>query len=280
MITLSAIPTWSDLPDTAFAIDQPVYASKIQQLAHNAKFAMARREVFVGAFTNGQTVAAPMSPIDGYQYSYGEITFFWSRRLSYNLSTGKPSGSGLILEFSDSVSNVGVVSMQTNYYVDGGAETYTNDGQLIVWLFCQRNSGLRLGAVPAFSDVDDASLAGGQAAIATTLEQLNKNVRYAAVRKEFFIGSYYNGQTVAQPVSPADGYTYQRSELIYKPSMVSSNNSSGARSASGTMRQYSCAVDPATGRVSSFVAYYVFGGAWTGTTDGKILVLTIGVRNK
>jgi len=39
--------------------------------------------------------------------------------------------------------------------------------------------------------------------------------KFAAVRTEEFWGYYKNGETVALPVSPADGYAYAREELRY-----------------------------------------------------------------
>ncbi len=286
MITLSAIPTYVDIPDTDFAVDQPVKASTLTQMAHNAKFAMVRREVFVGLFTNGETVAAPVSPIDGYQYSYAEITFWWTRNFSYDAALKKPSGSGCIYRWDDSVSSAGVVSTQTQYYVDGGADTVTNDGQLLVVLLCQRNAALKFTAVPTWADVEDADLGRGAALLASNLQQINDNIRYACVRKEFFVQTLYNGQTVALPVSPVDGYAYQMSELIFQPSMTWTVAQSGSASGGGCIRAFGCVVGgmpgvttpAAAGDVASFVNYYINGGAYTPSTDGHVLVLIVATR--
>lgn len=406
MISLNAIPSYVDVADSTFAVDQPLKASTMTQLAHNAKFAMCRREVFQCTATNGQTIPAPVSPIDGYQYSYSEVTFWWTRQNSYSQATQKPSGGGCILSWADSVSSVGVVSVETNYFIDGGADTPTNDGELCVFLLCQRNAGLRFGSVPTWADVEDADFGGGQAVLASNLLQLNKNIRYACVRKEFFVQTLYNGQSIAPCVSPVDGYTYQlefqpaiaapsapalsqvpsqdgstpaqtiyvkvtlvnpagettpsaesslavtagnvlevaspaaagnataynvyaasatgaevlqnaspvplgtpwlmpssglvrgvtlptanttaMSEMHFLPSMISSLPASGHTSGSGTARQFGVVIggmpgvsNPATfGQVSSFVNYYVNGGAYTPTGDGTILVLIVCTRQR
>jgi len=280
MITLAAQPAFQDIADATWATDQPLYASKLIQLARNAKFGMVRRETFIGLFPNGQTVAAPVSPIDGYQYSYAEISFWWSRQDSRPAGGGRPTAPGTIQQWVDSVSAAGVVSTSTQYYVDGGQATATADGRLMVAALCQRNSTLHLGAVPAWVDVDDSKFGGGSAALASALLQLNKNVRFAAVRKEFFVAQYTNGQTVPLPTSSVDGYTYARGELLYLPSLTSTLSGGGTRSGGGTIRQFGCSVAPTTGVVATFVNYYINEGAYTPTTDGKALVLTVGVRNR
>jgi len=288
MISLAAIPSFVDIPDSTFAVDQPVKASTMTQLAHNAKFAMVRREVIAGVYTHGETIAAPKSGIDGYQYSYDEVTFWWCRDFSYSPATKLPSGGGCILSWADSVSSVGLVSCQTNYFIDGGDDTPTNDGQLFVLMLCQRNASLHFAAVPTWADVEDADISGGEAALATVLGQMNTNVRYGCVRKEFFVQTLYNGQTVALPTSPVDGYTYARNELQYLPAMISSLPASGHTSGSGDAKQFGCCVGgmpsittPATaGQVSCYVQYQVNGGVYTPTNDGTILVLVIATRSQ
>src|SRR6185437_13470903 len=166
----------------------------------------------VCAAVNGDTIPAPISPIDGYQYPYSEVQFWWSRTASFDTATKLPSGGGCILSWADNVSATGVVSIATNYFIDGGADTPTTDGGLLVVLLCQRDSSLHFAAVPTWADVEDADLAGGEAVLASILQQMNDNTRYAAVRKEFFVQKLYDGQTITAPVSPVDGYAYR---LVY-----------------------------------------------------------------
>lgn len=280
MIQFAAQPQFVDVPDSSFAVDQPAFAATMLQLAHNAKFACVRREVWCGLYSHGQTFPLPISSIDGYQYSYPEITFWWSRHLSGAPPNNKPSGAGDILQWVDSVSADGLVSCDLQYYIDGGQDTPTHDGELMVWAFCQRNAALKLSAIPAFDDVIDSQLAGSSAALASVLEQLNKNIRFAVVRKEFFVGTYGNGAVIPAPVSPVDGYTYQPRELIYVPSLTATLNGGGSRDGGGCIHDFSCSVNPATGVVSSAVNYYVNGGAYGPSNDGQVLVLTIGVRSR
>ncbi len=242
MISLSAIPSYVEPAAADLAVDSPVYASLLTQLSHNAKFAMVRREVFQCIATNGDTIAAPKSPIDGYQYSYAEITFWWTRAYSYSPSTSKPSGSGCVFQWTDSVSSAGVVSVSTNYFIDGGADTPTNDGELVVFMLCQRNSTLKFTAVPTWSDVEDADLAGGQALLASNLAQMAANIRYACVRKEFFVETLQNGQSITPPTSPVDGYVYQGQ--IAAPAAPTLSQVAGGTLAAATYYAVVTLVDP------------------------------------
>lgn len=75
-LTFSAIPGFFDLADSAIAGNQPLTDDSLQKISHNAKFATVRCEIiFMGFYTGGNTVAPPVSPVDGYQYSQGECMF-------------------------------------------------------------------------------------------------------------------------------------------------------------------------------------------------------------
>src|SRR5579875_2738055 len=75
-LTFTAIPGFFDLADSAIAGNQPLTDDSLQKISHNAKFAAVRCEViFMGFYANGNTVPAPVSPVDGYVYSRAECVF-------------------------------------------------------------------------------------------------------------------------------------------------------------------------------------------------------------
>jgi hypothetical protein len=150
---------------------------------------------------------------------------------------------------------------------------------------------LILGTQPGFTDVADSAFNGGGAASAANLKSVNANAKFAVVRQEVFWGFYKHGETVALPISPADGYQYQRSELNYLWSCywsaaapASALNGTqqvptrGSTSGQGTLLQFGFFVDQNTGVVSTEVDYYK--SQQMNTHDGILLVITIATRDK
>lgn len=147
---------------------------------------------------------------------------------------------------------------------------------------------LTLSAVPGFSEIPDTSFAAGATASDSDMKTLNGDAKFAAVRNEQFWGYYRNGETVALPVSPADGYAYARNELICMWSWywtgaatgacngTQSAPPKGATSGGGTMLQSGANVDQTTGSVSTQVSY--FDGHQHDTNDGILLVVTFAQR--
>ncbi len=77
-LTMSTIPGFSDLADSAIAGGQPLTDNSILAISHNAKFGAVRSEViFMGFYTTGNTVPTPTSPVDGYAYGQAEISYCW-----------------------------------------------------------------------------------------------------------------------------------------------------------------------------------------------------------
>lgn len=76
-------------------------------------------------------------------------------------------------------------------------------------------SGLTFNGIHGFADVADSVFAAEQLARGSQLAKIADNAAFGMVRLEVFAGSYSHGQTVSLPVSPVDGYNYQRSELLY-----------------------------------------------------------------
>jgi hypothetical protein len=143
---------------------------------------------------------------------------------------------------------------------------------------------LTLQSIPGFAEIPDASFAAGAAVGDTTMKSLNAAAKFAAVRNEQFWGYYKNGEQVALPVSPVDGYQYARNELVYSWSWYASEAAVGAcsgthtpppkgsTSGQGTLLQMEALVDQSNGNVTTKVSYYKT--SQTDTTDGILLVIT------
>lgn len=147
---------------------------------------------------------------------------------------------------------------------------------------------LTLTAQPGFTELADTTFDAGNPATDVVMKQLNADAKFAAVRCEQFWGYYANGETVTLPVSAADGYAYQRSELLYTHSWYWSGAATGpcagtqtppprgATSGQGTLLQLGADVNQLTGVVSTNVSYYKT--SQTDTNDGILLVVVLALR--
>lgn len=152
-LTMNSQPGFSDLPDAALAQDAPVTDDMLVKMSHNAKFSTVRCEyIFMGFYKHGDTIPLPVSPVDGYAYSRSEIlydfTLYSTRAAAAGFVSGQATPPGIapnqaanILYFvCDIDDSTGVVTIDMNYYKQGGAETDTNDGIVKVFAVCQRLS--------------------------------------------------------------------------------------------------------------------------------------------
>lgn len=151
-------------------------------------------------------------------------------------------------------------------------------------------AGLTLTTQPGFTEIADASFASGAAASDAVFKSLNADAKFAAVRNEQFYGYYANGETVVLPESPADGYQYSRSELLYSFGWywtgapggpcggTMTPPARGATSGQGQMLQMGANVDQTTGVVSTAVSY--FKSSEQDTNDGILLVITHAQRSR
>jgi hypothetical protein len=73
----------------------------------------------------------------------------------------------------------------------------------------------KLTKIPGFADLPDRVLEAEQPALGMLISRISGNASFGMVRPEVFVGRYKDGETVNLPVSDVDGYTYQRSELMY-----------------------------------------------------------------
>ena len=86
-------------------------------------------------------------------------------------------------------------------------------------------SQLNFSTIPAFFDIADSVLAGGQPLTDDAILKISHNAKFAAVHTEvIFMGYYQSGDTVPVPMSSVDGYTYSRAECMYVPVLVSSRS--------------------------------------------------------
>ncbi|HLI33441.1 MAG TPA: hypothetical protein VKW70_00230 [Terriglobia bacterium] len=152
-LTFTAIPGFFDLADSAIAGNQPLTDDSLQKISHNAKFAAVRCEIiFMGFYTNGNTVPTPVSPVDGYAYSRAECLFipvfvstrqpapgFVPGQASFPALANADSYQGSLvaapyeLDINDAT---GVVACS----VYGSANGAQNQGTVKVYAICQRSS--------------------------------------------------------------------------------------------------------------------------------------------
>jgi hypothetical protein len=150
---------------------------------------------------------------------------------------------------------------------------------------------LTLGTQPGFTEIADSTFDVGNPVTDTAMKAMNGAAKFGAVRNEQFYGYYCNGETVLLPVSPADGYQYSRSELLYSFSTYYSGAgpsggcngtqtapAGGNTSGAGQMLFFTANVDQASGLVETQVAYYK--SAQQNTTDGVLLVITHAQRSR
>jgi hypothetical protein len=154
-------------------------------------------------------------------------------------------------------------------------------------------STLILTSQPGFTEIPDTTFDAGNPVTAADMKAMNAAVKFGVVRTEEFWGFYKHGETVALPVSPADGYEYERAELLYSWGIYSSaappgtalNGTQtaptrGVNSGAGQVLGFGFYVDQETGAVACDVAYYVYNGAQTNTNDGILLVITHAKRQR
>ena len=152
-LTLSSIPGFFDIADSALAGNQPLTDDTLLKMSHNAKFAAVRSETFfMGFFQPGDTVPAPVSPVDGYVYGRAECLYipilassrspaagFVAGQKNFPVLASSESGQGSLtivpyqLDINDST---GVVTSQI-YWSGSGAE---NQGSVKVYCIALRSS--------------------------------------------------------------------------------------------------------------------------------------------
>ena len=140
--------------------------------------------------------------------------------------------------------------------------------------------GITLQTPPGFSPVDETKLIAGDIIHAITVDQISLNGEFGMVRPEFFYTIQVDGDTVPLPVSPIDGYNYEQDELyyLYTP-LTTFNPQSNWPSGNGILFYCQWNVDQETGIVTCKEFYHPDGNTpVNGTSDGQLVVLTVGQR--
>ncbi|HEV2380341.1 MAG TPA: hypothetical protein VG206_11165 [Terriglobia bacterium] len=152
-LTMSVIPGFFDIADSALAGGQPLTDDSILKISHNAKFAVVRNEIiYMGFYASGNTVPTPTSPVDGYSYQRSECAFipifassrqpaagFVPGQASFPILANNDLGSGTIvvvpyeLDVNDST---GLVTCQV--YFSGNAAQ--NQGTVKVYCIAMRST--------------------------------------------------------------------------------------------------------------------------------------------
>lgn len=147
-ILVAAKPGFQGDMSPSIAVDAPWQQCLAQKLNVGAKFSVLRNEVmYMGEFINGQTVPLPVSPADGYQYSYPECLFFpsWRWTTAGNNYTAPNINFGQLQRMQMSVSSVGLCAVRidmkgaddtifTNVVSQGGSPF----GRIAVHALCSR----------------------------------------------------------------------------------------------------------------------------------------------
>ena len=280
VISLSAVPAWTDLADTAFDTDSVWRTDRLSQLNANAKRGIVQAELLdMGEFAHGQIVPAPVSPVDGHVYANTEIEWLPCWRWTPHFTTGITSGptGATLSRIQVSVSAARVVSSTMTYRLGASSDTATNDGRIHVFAFCFR-SGVALSGTVSFSDLDSSKFAGGKKTLEPDTLVLNRNAKFATVRPEFFVTTRTHGQTVALPTSPLDGYAYARAELRY----FYIRQDTGAPSVIGSLLTLHGFIRQDTGVVTLNTFYLKSGSSptQTNTNNGIYRVITVAVRSE
>jgi hypothetical protein len=148
-----SIPGAVDLPGANIAAHQLVTDDTMVKIAQNAKFGCVRPEfIFMGFYKNGDTIPAPISPVDQYGYQYSELIFdtelYTTRGPNNDFVSGQASNpsqaisqpANLYWHRYDVDDTTGKVSIDVSYFKPGGSETLTHDGIVRVIAICQRQS--------------------------------------------------------------------------------------------------------------------------------------------
>lgn len=281
-----ASPTWANIDETQIAQDKPWRMDLAQQLNENAKFSVLNTEVFyLGEYVNGDTVSltAALSQVDSYQYSVEECKFMhawrWTARADSYL---QPRDSlGQMGPFSCTVDESGAVSIYVDFIDDGGAlEQHPEFGRVAVFGFCTRADGPTAITPTAdqFRQLDDNFFAPGEALRASTVLAIKRNIDQAVLTPEYFGPTLYgNGETVALPTSPVDGYVYSREELMYVYTWDNTLNQTGNNL---RLPFFAGKIDQATGVASLAVFRLPPGGPYVDDNNSlaKFKVLVVAFR--
>jgi hypothetical protein len=144
-LILTTQPGFTEVPDSAFDAGNPATAANLKALNAAAKFGAVRTEQFWGYYKHGETVQLPISPADGYEYAREDLRYafsiYWTGAPpgsalngTQNLpSRGATGGEGHLLQMGFDIDQAtGAIVCDVSYHKDGGAQSDTHDGILMV----------------------------------------------------------------------------------------------------------------------------------------------------
>jgi hypothetical protein len=228
-LTAAVTPTWTQQQASTFVTDLAYAQDVLQEMNNNSKFSVIGQECILmpGIYTNGMTVPRPVSPADDYEYAYSEVTFLFSWLFTTETDDGQqeattpawtPYFNLATLDASINPST-GLVTCAVGWGGNAGQgyTRLTTYGAIQVVALCQRaRTGAPSSVANKFAEISNTLFYPGKPLPAGIAAQLVNNINEAALTPEFFGPTLYElGATIPTPVSPIDGYAYQRSELTY-----------------------------------------------------------------
>jgi len=201
-----------------------VHAMTLAQIASNAALGMVRPEFFYTVQVDGDTVNAPISPVDSYQYQRDELIYIYTPITTFDPATGWTSGQGILFYCMWDVDPItGKVTSQEMYHPDGSSPiNNTKDGQLLVMTIGQRAAGgIVMNGSPSLSNTDLTVEYQDGPMTQSLGRTLAQNSKFGAVKAEvFYMGEAVDGQQMALPSSTIDGYQYDWSEVMWMTSWL------------------------------------------------------------
>ncbi len=216
-LILNTSPGFSDQPDSSLAAGQFALGSQMAKISGNAALGMCRMEFFQDIYVNGETVALPISPVDGYQYQMNELVFIWGIYSTADVNNGWITGPEALWFCNwDVDQETGLVSC-TEWYRADGNKGVSNDGHLIVTTVAQRQmQTLTVAATPSWTQLQASTFVTDLPYATNYLTEMNDDSKFAVIAQECIpMGLYVNGATVPVPISPADDYQYSYAETTF-----------------------------------------------------------------
>jgi hypothetical protein len=146
---------FADVLNSSIASGNPVKTNIIKQINSNIRESVLRPEYFdAGEFTNGATVALPVSPVDGYTYTRDECIYVWEV-----CDTGAETSGNIriVLWYAWVDPSTGAVTFNRYALLNGGTTVnLVHTGKIRVVIVAMRS---HIAADP--TDVPDTSEPGG-----------------------------------------------------------------------------------------------------------------------
>jgi hypothetical protein len=288
-LTLSSPPGYSDQNSAILAAGFPALGIEIAKIYTNSAFGKLRCEVFQDHYKNGDVIPLPVSKHDGYQYQRDELLYVWAVESSADKESGWHTGEDSLWFCGWLVDQSTGQVFCDEWYRRSGSHydpVHTNDGVLRVFTIAQRiKNDLIMASSPTLSAITAGWMALDAAFKEELAQALNEDAKFSVVNTEvFYLGEYYNGQTVTLPHSAADGYAYSAGECRFQPSWRWTSVGNSTRLvqplvSKGQMATMKASVN-GSGAVSCSVAYVDDNDALTTyTTDGRIAVFAFCTRS-